>query len=65
MTRDQVDKYFEKFFRADASAVAAIEGTGLGTAIIKYIVEAHGGKVWVESKICKGTKVTFTIPMHS
>ncbi|MCP4600942.1 MAG: cell wall metabolism sensor histidine kinase WalK, partial [Proteobacteria bacterium] len=61
----QVDKYFDKFFRADASSVATIEGTGLGTTIVKHIVEAHGGKVWVESEFGKGTKVTFTIPLHS
>ncbi len=65
MTPGQVDKYFDKFFRADASSVATIEGTGLGTTIVKYIVEAHGGKVWVESEFGKGTKVTFTIPLHS
>ncbi|MBT6501762.1 MAG: histidine kinase, partial [Deltaproteobacteria bacterium] len=61
MTPEQVDKVFEKFYRVDASNTA-IEGTGLGTTVVKHIVEAHGGKVWVESEPGKGTRVTFTIP---
>ena len=62
MTPEQVNKVFDKFYRVDASNTA-IEGTGLGTTIVKHIVEAHGGKVWVESELGKGTVVTFTIPM--
>jgi len=62
MTSEQVDKIFVKFFRADTSN-SAPEGTGLGMTIVKYIVEAHGGKVWVESEPGKGTTVRFTIPI--
>jgi signal transduction histidine kinase len=62
MTPEQVEKIFEKFYRADVSD-SAIEGTGLGTTIVKNIVEAHGGKVWVESELGKGTTVKFTIPI--
>ena len=61
MTPMQVEKVFDKFYRADATNTA-IEGTGLGMSIVKHIVEAHGGKVNVESEYGKGTKVTFTIP---
>ncbi len=61
MTSEQIEKVFDKFYRADASNTA-IEGTGLGMSIVKYIVEAHGGKVWVESEFGKGTQVFFTIP---
>ena len=64
MTPEQVDKMFGKFYRADTSD-SAPEGTGLGMTIVKYIVEAHGGKVWVESEAGKGTKVGFTIPIGS
>ena len=60
MSPDQVDKIFEKFFRADASNTA-IPGTGLGMSIVKYLVEAHGGEVRVESEFDKGTTVRFTI----
>ena len=62
MTPEQVDKIFVKFFRADTTA-SAPEGTGLGMTIVKYIVEAHGGKVWVESEQGKGTTVRFTVPI--
>ncbi len=62
MTPEQVDKMFDKFYRVDASNTA-IEGTGLGMTVVKHIVEAHGGEVWVESKVGKGTVVTFTIPI--
>ena len=61
MTAQQVDKIFDKFYRADASNTA-IEGTGLGMTIVKYIVEGHGGKIWVDSEVGKGTTVKFTIP---
>jgi PAS domain S-box-containing protein len=62
MTSEQVAKVFEKFYRADASNTA-IPGTGLGMSIVKYLVEAHGGEVWVESQKGKGTTVRFTIPL--
>ena len=62
MTSEQVEKVFDKFYRGDASD-SAIDGTGLGMTVVKYIVEAHGGKVWVESELGKGTTVRFTIPI--
>lgn len=62
MTSEQVEKIFDKFYRADASKTAP-DGTGLGMTIVKYHVEAHGGKIWVESKKGKGTEVTFTTPL--
>jgi signal transduction histidine kinase len=61
MSHDQVNKIFDKFYRVDVSNTA-IEGTGLGMTIVKYIVEAHGGKILVESELGKGTTVRFTIP---
>lgn len=61
MSTDQLEKIFDKFYRADASDTA-IEGTGLGMTIVKHIVEAHGGSIWVESELGKGTTVRFTIP---
>ncbi len=61
MTPGQVKMIFDKFYRANASG-AAVPGTGLGMSIVKNLVEAHGGKVWVESKMAKGTTVRFTIP---
>ncbi len=61
MTPEQIDRVFDKFYRADTSDTA-VGGLGLGMAIVKSIIEAHGGRIWVESKSGKGTKVSFTIP---
>jgi signal transduction histidine kinase len=51
---------FEKFYRAKDSM--AVGGTGLGLYITKQIIEAHGGRIWVESKPNKGATFYFTIP---
>lgn len=63
MTSEEVERIFEKFYRADASNTA-IPGTGLGMSIVKYLVEAHGGRVWVKSRKGMGTTVRFTLPLH-
>jgi CheY-like chemotaxis protein len=62
MTSEELTHIFEKFWRADASSTA-VEGTGLGLVIVKYIVEQHGGHIWVESSEGEGTVVHFTLPM--
>jgi two-component system phosphate regulon sensor histidine kinase PhoR len=62
MTAEQAARIFDKFYRADASDTA-IGGIGLGMSIVKHIVEAHGGKIWVESQLGEGTVVSFTIPL--
>ncbi len=64
MMSEQVGKIFDKFYRTDTSD-SAPTGTGLGMTIVKHLVEAHGGKVWVESELGKGTTVSFTIPLKS
>ena len=64
MSLEQKDRIFEKFYRADASNTA-ISGTGLGMTIVKHIVEAHGGRVWVESERGTGTQVFFTLPLDA
>jgi signal transduction histidine kinase len=62
MTPEQTERVFDKFYRVDASDTAP-EGTGLGMTIVKYIVEAHRGKIRIESEPGKGTKVIFTVPV--
>jgi signal transduction histidine kinase len=59
----QQHRIFEKFFRADNIATTSQEGTGLGLYIAKSIVEAHGGKINLESKENKGTTFYFTLPL--
>jgi two-component system, sensor histidine kinase and response regulator len=65
LTPEQRARIFEKFYRADASD-SGVGGTGLGMAIVKYIVEAHGGRVWAESEgLGRGVKVSFSIPIKA
>jgi PAS domain S-box-containing protein len=63
MSSEQVEKIFDKFYRADASNTA-IEGTGLGMTIVRYIIEAHEGAIWIESEPGRGTTVYFKIPIN-
>ena len=56
-------RIFSKFFRAENVMKMDTEGTGLGMFITKNIIEAHGGKIWFESKEDKGTSFYFIIPI--
>ncbi len=58
----QQNRLFKKFFRADNAVKKKTEGTGLGLFICKNIIEAHGGKIWFESEIGKGTTFWFVLP---
>ena len=55
---------FEKFFRGKAQQ-SNIKGTGLGLFLVKYFVELHGGEVFLESDVGKGTKVGFALPLQA
>ena len=54
---------FERFYRVDKSRARATGGSGLGLTIAKRLVEAHGGKIEVQSKLRKGSRFTFTLPL--
>ena len=57
-------KIFEEFQQADSSSTKQKGGTGLGLAIAKRIIEMHGGRIWVESSLGKGSTFWFTLPVR-
>ena len=59
---DQLDNIFDKFHRIDVGHETG-RGTGLGLSIAKHIVAAHGGKLWAESQLGKGSVFCFTLPL--
>jgi signal transduction histidine kinase/HAMP domain-containing protein len=61
--QDDMKRLFEKFYRGTNREALAQRGTGLGLAIVKSIAERHGGKVWVESVLGKGSTFFLLIPL--
>lgn len=60
--RENLEKIFDKFKRIDSGRETA-RGTGLGLSIAKYVIAAHGGKIWAESEPGKGSTFFFTLPV--
>ncbi len=58
---EDLPRIFERFYKVDRSR--ATIGTGLGLAIARHLVEAHGGRIWAESDVGKGSTFYFTIPL--
>jgi signal transduction histidine kinase len=63
LSKDELDKLFTKYFRADRSIVQNNPGTGLGLAISQHIIELHGGTISVESVNHQGSTFSFTVPI--
>jgi two-component system phosphate regulon sensor histidine kinase PhoR len=63
IARREQKRIFEKFYRAEDPLSREIEGTGLGLAMVKHIVGAHGGKISVESDLGRGATFTIALPV--
>ncbi len=60
---EHLNRLFDKFFRVDSGLEHHVVGSGLGLPISRTIVEAHGGRIWAESKVGQGSTFYFTLPL--
>lgn len=63
MPEDALGKLFTEFYRVDSAINQEVKGTGLGLAMVKHIIEAHKGRIWVQSKLGTGSTFSFTLPL--
>lgn len=63
MPAEKHQRIFERFYQIDGSSRRRFGGTGIGLAIVKRIIDAHDGRIWVESEINKGSAFYFTLPI--
>jgi signal transduction histidine kinase len=65
ISADNLPHLFDRFYRVDKSRSRSGGGTGIGLTIAKYLVEAHGGRIWAASGgLGKGSAFTFTLPIY-
>jgi two-component system phosphate regulon sensor histidine kinase PhoR len=60
--KEDLSRIFERFYRVDKGRSQELGGTGLGLSIVKHIIQAHGGKVWADSKLGEGSTFYIALP---
>lgn len=65
ISKNKLDKIFVKFYQIDTSSTREHGGTGLGLVVCKGIIESHGGKIWAESEVNKGTQIHILLPIST
>jgi signal transduction histidine kinase len=60
---EDLTSLFDKYFRVKSATGPRVAGTGLGLPVARAIVEAHGGRIWAESKLGQGTTISFSLPL--
>ena len=63
ISSEDLSRVFERFYRVDQSRSRDDGGTGIGLAIARSVVEAHGGRIWADSEPGRGSTFTFELPM--
>jgi len=61
ISREDIPHLFERYYRVKGTRKA--EGLGLGLYITRILVEAHGGRIWVQSEVGRGSTFSFTLPV--
>jgi two-component system phosphate regulon sensor histidine kinase PhoR len=61
--RTALPRVFERFYKGDRARTHGVGGTGLGLSIARHVVEAHGGRIWVESQEGIGSTFSFALPV--
>ena len=62
---EEWEKIFQKFYQIEEYFTGRVEGAGLGLSLVKQIIESHGGKIWLESKLEEGSKFFLTLPIYN
>ncbi|MCC7209385.1 MAG: ATP-binding protein, partial [Anaerolineae bacterium] len=59
-----LSRVFERFFRARQPGTDHVSGSGLGLSLVKAVIDAHGGRIWLDSHVGRGTVFYLALPVH-
>jgi signal transduction histidine kinase len=63
ISQKEIPKIFERFYQSENKVASEARGSGLGLTLVKHIIEAHGGKIEVESEVGKGSTFSVMLPI--